>query len=48
MISDNSRITIREIADEVGVSYGSCQAIFTNILGMKRAATKIVPKFLNF
>ena len=25
-----------------------CQAIFTDVLGMKRAAMKIVPKFLNF
>ena len=39
---NNRRITITE------VSFGSCQAIFTNVLGMKRAAAKIVPKLLNF
>ena len=30
------------------LSFGSCQAIFTDILGMKCAAAKIVPKLLNF
>ena len=44
MILDNRRITIREVADDIGISCGSCQSIFTNVLGMKRAAAKIVPK----
>lgn len=48
MILDNRRITIREVADDVGISFGTCQAIFTDVLGMKRAAAKIVPKLLNF
>ena len=48
MILDNRRITIREVADDVRISFGSCQAIFTDVLGMKRAAVKIVPKLLNF
>ena len=48
MIMDNRRITIREVADEVGISFGSCQAIFTDVLGMKRVAAKFVPKLLNF
>ena len=48
MILDNRRITIRLIADDVGISFGSCQAIFTDVLGMKHAATKIVPKLINF
>ena len=47
MISDNRRITISEVADDVGISFGSCQAIFANILGMKHAAAKIVSKFQN-
>ena len=37
-----------EIADDIDISFGSCQAIFTDVLGMKRAAAKIVPKLLNF
>ena len=48
MILDNRRITIREVANDVGISFGSCKAIFTDVLGMKRAAAKIVPKLLNF
>ena len=48
MIVDNRRITIREVADDIGKSFGSYQAIFTDVLGMKRAAAKIVPKLLNF
>ena len=47
-ILDNHRITIIEIADDVGISFGSGQAIFTNVLGMNRTAEKIVPKLLNF
>ena len=43
MILDNRRITIREVTDDVGVSFGSCQAIFMDVLGMKHAAAKIVP-----
>ena len=44
MFLDNCRITIMEVADDVGISFGSCQTIFTNILGIKRAAAKIVAK----
>ena len=29
-------LTITEVADDVGMSFGSCQAIFTDILGIKR------------
>ena len=47
MISDNRRITIIEVTDDVGISIGSCQAILTDVLGMKRKAAKIVTKFLN-
>ena len=47
MILYNHRITVREVADDVGISLGSCQAIFTDVLDMKRAAAK-VPKLLNF
>ena len=36
------------IANDVGISFSSCQAIFTDVLGMKRAAAKIVSKLLNF
>ena len=45
---DNRRITISEVADDIGISVGSCQAIFTDVLGIKHAAAKIVPKWINF
>ena len=48
MILDNRRVSIREVADDVGISFGSCQANFTDVLGMKPAAAKIVPKLQNF
>ena len=48
MILDNRLITIREVPDDVGISFGSCEAIFTDVLGMKRAAEKTFPKLLNF
>ena len=48
MILNNRRITIREVTDDVVISFGSCQAIFTDVLGMKHVAGKIVQKLLNF
>ena len=48
MILRKRGIVIREISDDVGISFGSCQAIFTGVLGMKRAAPKIVSKLLHF
>ena len=48
MVMNDRRITIREVADDVGISIGSCHTIFSNVLGMKRVAAKFVPKWLNF
>ena len=48
MVMNDRRITIREVADAVGISIGSCHEIFSNVLGMKRVAAKFVPKLLNF
>ena len=48
MILDNRRIAIKEIADDVGILIGSCQAIFTDVLGMVHAAAKFVLKLWNF
>ena len=47
MILNKRRITIREIANDVGISFSSCQAIFMNVLVTKRSAVKIAPKLLN-
>ena len=48
IILNNHRITIREVADDGGIPFGSCQAIFTDVLGMKSAAARIVLKLPNF
>ena len=48
MILDTRRIIIRAVADDVRISFGLCQAIFTDVLGMKRAVANIIPKLLNF
>ena len=44
----NRGFTITEIADDVGISFSSCQTIFTDVRVMKHAAAKIVSKLLNF
>ena len=46
MILDIRRIAIREVANDVGKFCGSCQAIFTDVLGMRRAAAKNIPNML--
>ena len=45
MILNNRRITIRDVADDVDISFGSSQAAFKDVLRMKPAAAKIVPNF---
>ena len=46
LINTNRRLTIREIAEELGVSYGTCQTIITEDLGMRRISAKFVPRLL--
>ena len=48
MILHNRRTTIREVADDFGISFSLCQTIFMDVLGMECAAAKIVTKLLNF
>ena len=48
MVMNDRRITIREVADDVGISIGSRHEIFSNVLGIKRVEEKFVPKLLNF
>ncbi|UYV70979.1 hypothetical protein LAZ67_8001310 [Cordylochernes scorpioides] len=47
MILANRRITVREVAEDLNISIGSCYSIFINDLGMRRVAAKFVPKLLN-
>jgi hypothetical protein len=46
LILQNRRLTIREIDDDVGISFGSFQAILTEKLNMHRVAAKFVPRVL--
>ncbi|XP_008180994.1 daple-like protein [Acyrthosiphon pisum] len=46
IIRNNRRLTIREVAEDVEITYGLCQEILTNDLGMSRIAAKFVPLFL--
>lgn len=48
IVLENRRITIREVAEDVGISLGSCHEIFSNVLGMRRVSAKFVLKLLNF
>jgi len=36
--------TIHDIAEEVGIGYGTCQRVLTEELGMHRVAVKFVPR----
>ncbi|UYV73900.1 hypothetical protein LAZ67_11001345 [Cordylochernes scorpioides] len=47
IILANRRITVREFAEDLNISIGSCHSIFINDLGMRRVAAKFVPKLLN-
>ena len=48
MVMNDRRITIREFADDFGISIGSWHKIFSNVLGTKCVVAKFVPKLLNF
>ena len=43
---NNRRLTVREIAYDCGISVGSCNAILTDDLHMKRVCPKFVPHLL--
>ena len=46
IVSNNRRLTVQEIEDECGISVGSCDAILTDDLHMKRVCAKFVPRLL--
>ncbi|XP_050547198.1 protein GVQW3-like [Daktulosphaira vitifoliae] len=47
IIRNNRRLTIREVAEDVGISHGSCQEVLTKKLGMSRIAAKFVPRLID-
>ena len=46
IVRNNRRLTVREIADDCGISAGSCDAILTDDLHMKRVCAKFVLRML--
>ena len=46
LLMQDRRITVRELADEVGVSTGSVHTILTADLGLRRVSAKFVLKLL--
>ena len=46
IICNNRRVTVREIANDCGISVGSCNAILTDNLHVKSVCTKFVPHLL--
>lgn len=46
LVRSNRRLTIREMAEELNISFGSCQQILTENLQMRRVAAKFVPRLL--
>ena len=46
MIRENSRLTVREDSEEVGICKSSCHTILTKKLKMHRVAAKFVPRLL--
>ncbi|PNF20111.1 hypothetical protein B7P43_G04786 [Cryptotermes secundus] len=47
LIMEDRRLTIRQVADEVGISRGSANTTLTEELGMQRLAAKLLPKLLS-
>jgi len=46
IIRADRRLTIREVAEEVKIAFGTCQKILTEDLRMRRETVKIVPRLL--
>lgn len=46
VIRTNRRLTVREVAQDVGISIGSCHEVLTEKLGMHRVSAKFVPRLL--
>lgn len=47
LILGNCWLTIRDIV-ELGISFGSCQSILRDNLGLRHIVSRLVPKILNF
>ncbi|UYV77566.1 lin-53 [Cordylochernes scorpioides] len=48
LVREDRRITVREVAEEAGISFGWTQSIMKDILGVRRLNAVLVPKDLTF
>ena len=48
MVLGNRRLTIPELVDMGGISFGSLQTILKDHLGLRSVKSRLVTKFLNF
>ncbi|UYV78890.1 hypothetical protein LAZ67_17000157 [Cordylochernes scorpioides] len=48
LVREDRRITVREVAEEAGISFGSTQSIMKDILGVRRLNAVLVPKDMTF
>ncbi|UYV81349.1 hypothetical protein LAZ67_20000875 [Cordylochernes scorpioides] len=48
LVREDRRITVREVAEEAGISFRSTQSIMKDILGVRRLNAVLVPKDLTF
>ncbi|UYV73889.1 hypothetical protein LAZ67_11001294 [Cordylochernes scorpioides] len=48
LVREDRQITVREVAEEAGISFGSTQSIMKDILGVRRLNAVLVPKDLTF
>jgi len=46
LLRQDRRRTVHDIAEEVGIGYGTCQRVLTEELGMHRVTAKFVPRIL--
>ena len=46
IIHADQRLTIREVAEEVRIAFGTCQKILTEGLRMRHVTAKFVPRIL--
>jgi len=46
IVLNSRRLTVQEMADDCGISVGSCDAILTDDMHMKRVCAKFVPRLL--
>lgn len=48
MVVENRHTSLREIANESGIAFGTTQDIVVEILCIRRVVSRFVPKDLNF